>query len=311
MLAAGLLVPPGQVVAVGVAGEAVEDVDRGVQVVPLVEDLDPLDPLGDLPAQRPLGLVADDHDRVVGVGDDVPQVVADPARLAHARRGDDHHRAVQVVEPPRVVPARAELDVLRAEVERVLVHQAAGLRRVGLGMVAVDLGQAHGQRAVDVDRDRPDLVQREELLEAVDHPLGPAQAEGRDDDLALQPDRPGDDRVQLLDQPVVRIELAVAVGALGDQDVDVLDRRRIGQEVRVAAAQVAGEDEPARPAVFAISRAGRSPSPGCARRRGRSGSRPARPPRGCLVRRRAGAARPPTRRRPARRAARAPRCGDT
>ena len=82
-LAAGLLVPPGQVVAVGVAGEAVEDVDRGVQVVPLVEDLDPLDPLGDLPAERPLGLVADDHDRVVGVVDHVPEVVANPARASH------------------------------------------------------------------------------------------------------------------------------------------------------------------------------------------------------------------------------------
>ena len=48
-VAPGLLVPPGQVVAVAVAGEAVEDVDGGIQVVPLVEDLDPLDPLGDLP----------------------------------------------------------------------------------------------------------------------------------------------------------------------------------------------------------------------------------------------------------------------
>ena len=100
-------------------------------------------------------------------------------------------------------------------------------------MVAVDLGQPRGQRAVDVDRDRPDLVQREELLKAVDHPLGPAQAEGRDHDLALEPGCPRDDRVQLLDQPVVRVELAVAVGALGDQDVDILDRRRVGQEMRV------------------------------------------------------------------------------
>ena len=63
----------------------------------------------------------------------------------------------------------------------------------------------------------------EELLEAVDHPLRPAQAEGRDDDLALEPGGPGDDRVELLDQPVVGVELAVAVGALGDEDVDVLD----------------------------------------------------------------------------------------
>ena len=129
----------------------------------------------------------------------------------------------------------AELDVLGAEVERVLVHQAAGVGRVGLGVVAVDLGQAGGQRAVDVDRDRPDLVDREELLEAVDHPLGPAQAEGRDHDLALEPGGPGDDRVQLLDQPVVGVELAIAVGALRDQDVDVLDERRVGQQAACSA----------------------------------------------------------------------------
>ena len=70
--------------------------------------------------------------------------------------------------------------------------------------------------------------------------------------LLCKPGRPGDDRVQLLDQPVVGIELAVAVGALGNQDVDVLDRRRVGEEVGVAPAQVAGEDEPARPAVLAV-----------------------------------------------------------
>src|SRR5262249_55013497 len=99
-LAAGLLVPPGQVVAVGVAREAVEDIDSGVQVMPLVEDLDALDALGDLPAERPLGLIADDHDRVVGVIEDVPEVVSDAPALAHARRPDDHHRAGQEVEPP-------------------------------------------------------------------------------------------------------------------------------------------------------------------------------------------------------------------
>ncbi len=63
--------------------------------------------------------------------------------------------------------------------------------RVGVGMIAVDLGQARGQRAVDVDRDRPHLVDREQLLKAVDHALGAAQAEGGDDDLALKTAWPG------------------------------------------------------------------------------------------------------------------------
>ena len=83
-------------------------------------------------------------------------------------------------------------------------------------------------------------------------PLGSPQAEGGNHDLALKPGGPGDDRVQLLDQPVVGIELAVAVRALGNQNVDVLNGRRVGQEMRVPATQVAGEHEPPRSAVFAI-----------------------------------------------------------
>ena len=60
-----------------------------------------------------------------------------------------------------------------------------------------------------------------------------------------------DDCVQLLDQPVVRIELAIAVRALRDQEIDILNGCRVGQEVRVPATQVAGEDEPPRSAVLA------------------------------------------------------------
>ena len=85
-VATRLLEPPGQVAAVGVAGEAVEHIDRGIQVVPLVKDLYSLDPLGELSSQGPLRLIAHDHDCVVGVGDDVPEVVADAACIAHARR---------------------------------------------------------------------------------------------------------------------------------------------------------------------------------------------------------------------------------
>ena len=166
-----------------------------------------------------------------------------------------------------------------------------------------------GQRAVDVDRDRPDLVDGEELLEAVDHPLGPPQAEGRDHDLALEPDGPRDDRVELLDQLVVRVELAVAVGALGDQDVDVLDDRRVGQEAHVPAAEVAGEDEPAVAAVLAVVELDHGRAEDVAGVE--VGQRDARDD---LGRRRgtgrAGAARRPTRRRPARRGARPARaCG--
>ena len=46
-VAAGLLVPPAEIAAVGVAREAVEHIDRGVQVVPLIEDLNSFDAVGD------------------------------------------------------------------------------------------------------------------------------------------------------------------------------------------------------------------------------------------------------------------------
>ena len=128
----------------------------------------------------------------------------------------------------------------------------ARVGRIGFGMVAVDLGKAIGQWAVHVDRDRPHLVDGEQFLEAEDHPLGSAQAESGDDDLALQPRGPGDDGMELLHQAIVGVELAVAVSAFRDKDVDVANRGRVGKQAGVAPAQVAGEDEPSAAAVFGI-----------------------------------------------------------
>ena len=62
----------------------------------------------------------------------------------------------------------------------------------------------------------------------------------------------GDDGVELLDELIVRVELLVAVSALGDEDVDILDRRRVGQESHVPTAEVAGEDEPSGLAVLDV-----------------------------------------------------------
>ena len=84
----------------------------------------------------------------------------------------------------------------------------------------------------------------------------------------------------------------------------------IGQEVRVAPAQVAGEDEPARPAVLAVIELDDRRAqdvPGVEVGQGHARHDLHR----LAVRARAGAARPATRRRSGRRAARAPRCADT
>ncbi len=115
----------------------------------------------------------------------------------------------------------------------------------------MDFGEPQRQGTVYINGDRADLVQGVQLLKAVNHPLGSPQAERRDDDLALEPRGSGDDRVQLLHQAIVRIELAITVGALGDQYINALNRSRIGKEVGAPAAQVAGEDESAWSAVLA------------------------------------------------------------
>ena len=122
--------------------------------------------------------------------------------------------------------------------------------RIGVGVVAVNLREPIGQRAVHVDGNRPHLVDGKELHETEDHPLGSPQAERRDDHLALVSHGPGDDRVKLFHQAVIRVEFAIAVGALRDQDVDVSHRGRVGKQAGVAPAQVAGIDEPPAPAVF-------------------------------------------------------------
>ena len=125
----------------------------------------------------------------------------------------------------------------------LLLHEPARVEGVGLGVLAVDIGEAGGQRAIDEDGDRLDLVLVEEFEEAVDHALGAAEAEGGDDDAAAEAGGAGDDGVKLLDERVVGVERAGAVGALGDEDVDIANEGGVGQEAHVAAAEVAGEDE--------------------------------------------------------------------
>ena len=109
------------------------------------------------PAERVLRLEADDEDQVPVVADAVCQVVEDPARLRHARRGDDDRRAGGSVRAPWTsatsrtyrtsgkskssAPARDQLLPL---VEDLGVHPEHG-------------GDVHRERAVHVDRDLGDL----------------------------------------------------------------------------------------------------------------------------------------------------------
>ena len=66
------------------AGEAVEALDLGFHFVRFSEDVNRVDAGADHRAERVVGAVADEQDKVVRVADVVFQVVPDAARLAHA-----------------------------------------------------------------------------------------------------------------------------------------------------------------------------------------------------------------------------------
>ena len=87
-----------------------------------------------------------------------------------------------------LLQCRTELDVFRSEVHGVLVHAARRAvgrvaRRDGRGESRSDASPAGCPRR---SGSAEPLVDGEKLLEAVNHALGPAQAEGRDDDLTLK-----------------------------------------------------------------------------------------------------------------------------
>ena len=79
-------------VAVGVAGNALDLPHLGPHQPVDAVDADLAVAVEDLPAQRALGLVADEEDRAGRVADVMGQVVLDAARRTHARGGHDHRR---------------------------------------------------------------------------------------------------------------------------------------------------------------------------------------------------------------------------
>ncbi len=69
-------------------------------------------------------------------------------------------------------------------------------------------------------------MHREQFLQTIDHALRAAEAEGRDDHLAAQADRPRDNGMKLLHQSVVTIKFSIAVRAFGNKNIDPLHDRR-------------------------------------------------------------------------------------
>ena len=194
-------------------------------------------------AERVLGLKTDQEDQVPVVADLVGQMVEDPARLRHPRRGDDHRGALQRVQRLRFahVPDIAH----HGEVEQVRRggHQPFTLIE-DLGMHAEDGGRVDRERAVDIDRHIGNPPGAMQLVQAVDDLLGPAERERGDQHLAAA----GRGAAHRLAQPVFRgrngLVVAVGVGGFDDEGVD-RSRRGLGvtNDRQAGAADVTGEHQ--------------------------------------------------------------------
>ena len=134
------------------------------------------------------------------------------------------------------------------EAERVVARGDERPRAliVALGMPPVDARRLVRERAVDIDRDRVDLVALDQRVEVEEQLLRAPDAEGRHDELRLVL---ADERhvvAQTRRDALLGRVVAVAVGALREEHVDAGHRLGVLQDGHVALADVAREEQAAR-----------------------------------------------------------------
>ena len=106
------------------------------------------------------------------------------------------------------------------------------------------LGGVHAERAVDEDRKIRQPPGVNELVQRVDEQLRPADGKRRNDHLAAVVQRLGKEPLDFVRQAGLRRVIAIAVGTLDQQQIDVLHRLRVAQDRVVATADVAAKQQP-------------------------------------------------------------------
>ncbi len=81
---ADLVVIINQLGVVGVAGEGIDNVDVGVDLESVTEDVDLLGTISNASTEGPLSAVPDEEDGGLRILDIVAEVVEDPASLTHS-----------------------------------------------------------------------------------------------------------------------------------------------------------------------------------------------------------------------------------
>ena len=165
----------------------------------------------------------------------------------HAARGDDHRRALHLVERLRLRARAVEVDPLA--VEEAPAADVVEARPGGVGVRRVDPGGVDRHRAVDVDGERPQPALGHQLVHQVDHLLGPAHREGGDHQDAAPRERLLEDALQLVEDRQCRVR-PVPVGALHHQVVGLGRGLGVLRQDGVEASHVAAEEDARLPAVL-------------------------------------------------------------
>ena len=227
---------------VGVAGEAVDGGDAGAYFDVLAEHADGFLAVAEGAAAGAFGLVADEEDGGVGVGEVEPEVVEDAAAGGHAGAGDDDGAVGEGAEGLGLALVGDEVEALGAEdVEAGDGLGAAGEVEVS-EVVLVGLEGAEGHGGVEVDGDGGDGAGFFEFAEDVEEALGAADGEGGDEDGGVALEGFVEGGGELFADGFGLVE-AVSVGGLHDEEVDVVGLGRGAEDGVVGAADVAGEDE--------------------------------------------------------------------
>jgi len=238
-----------QFIFVRVAGIGVEGNDFGADIMRFAEDVDGRLALGDLVAERAFRAITDEQDEILRVADVVLQMVPDAPGFAHARRADDDHRLLAVVQLLGILGAADVGEVAHAEGVFLFMQKFRDALVVTFGVLPVNLRGVYAQRAVHENRHARQAAAQGDLMQHINNLLGAPDGKGRDDDPSPLVERvahePADGRVRVGSDGV----FASAIGGFNLEIVHVFDRHRVAQDFIAASAHVAAE-EPAEFSAF-------------------------------------------------------------
>ena len=247
--------PVQQSCLVGMSGHALHHDDFGADQDRLAEQLDLIRAVEQLPAGRSFRLIADEYNGGFRPPQIELQVVADPARVAHAGGADDDLWLIILVDGLGFLCRDRQAEVPELDGVDALPDQAHGLFiKAVLFIFHKDLCRGNSQGTVHIDREvrivRNHIVIFD-LADIVEHDLGPADGEGGDDDIAAPGQGLADDIGQLLDRiDLLLLVVAVSVSGFHNNIFRLFRQCGIPEQGLIVVADITRENDLAGDAAF-------------------------------------------------------------